>query len=133
MTRAREIRTFSMRSPPLVADRRSLAITDLASGTGSTLRAISSRLPRRQRWRLVDHDPELLERASSALAAGRRCRDGLRRYLIEVKSVLRERADLVTASALLDLVSDDWLDRLTRVTVRAPVAWSTRRSLTTGG
>jgi hypothetical protein len=69
-----------------VADRGSLAIVDLASGAGATLRAISSRLPAPQRWRLVDHDLELLERA-------------------------------LTASALLDLVSADWLDRLARATV----------------
>jgi hypothetical protein len=101
-----------------VADRRSLAITDLASGTGSTLRAIASRLPRRQRWRLVDHDPELLERASSALAAVGDVVTVSADIDIEVENVLRERADLVTASALLDLVSADWLDRLARATVR---------------
>ena len=101
-----------------VADRRSLAIIDLASGTGSTLRAIASRLPRRQRWRLVDHDPELLERASSALAAVGDVVTVSADIDIEVENVLRERADLVTASALLDLVSADWLDRLARATVR---------------
>ena len=63
-----------------LADRGSVAIVDLACGTGATLRAIASRLPRRQRWRLVDHDLALLARASSAPAAGDRCRDGPRRY-----------------------------------------------------
>jgi hypothetical protein len=42
--------------------RASIAVVDLACGTGSTLRAISSRLPMRQDWRLVDNDLGLLAR-----------------------------------------------------------------------
>jgi hypothetical protein len=100
-----------------VADRGSLAIVDLAAGAGATLRAISSRLPMPQRWRLVDHDLELLERASAAPAAGAEIATIPADIAREIEAVLDQPADLVTASALLDLVSADWLDRLARATV----------------
>ena len=40
-----------------------LSIVDLGSGTGSTVRALSARLPTTQAWRLVDNDPVLLAEA----------------------------------------------------------------------
>jgi hypothetical protein len=101
-----------------VAGRDSLDVVDLASGAGATLRAISSRLPKPQRWRLVDHDFELLERASSAPAAGAEVATIPADLARDIEAVLDEPADLVTASALLDLVSADWLDRLARAVVR---------------
>ena len=97
-----------------VADLGSLAIVDLASGAGATLRAISSRLPHPQRWRLVDNDLEQLARASSPKAPGRNVERVLADIAREIDNVLGEPIDLVTASALLDLVSADWLDRLAR-------------------
>ena len=97
-----------------VADRGSLDIVDLASGAGATLRAISSRLPKPQRWRLVDHDLELLERASSAPVAGAEVATIPADIAHEIEAMLDGPADLVTASALLDLVSADWLQRLAR-------------------
>jgi hypothetical protein len=100
-----------------VADRDSLAVVDLAAGAGSTLRAISSRLPSPQRWRLVDHDLELLERASSAPVAGMEVATIPADIAREIEAVLDQPADLVTASALLDLVSAEWLDRLARAIV----------------
>src|SRR5437899_1892497 len=45
-------------------DQSSIAVVDLGCGTGATLRAISSRLPGRQDWRLVDNDLGLLARAT---------------------------------------------------------------------
>ena len=50
----------------------SVRIVDLASGTGSTLRALSARLPARQNWQLVDNDLGLLARAT-AFRSHRRC------------------------------------------------------------
>jgi hypothetical protein len=100
-----------------VADRGSPAVVDLAAGAGSTLRAISSRLPAPQRWRLVDHDRELLGRASSAPVVGMEVVTIPADIAREIESVLDEPADLVTASALLDLVSAEWLDRLARAIV----------------
>src|SRR5436309_1558344 len=47
------------------ADRTAIAVVDLACGTGATVRAISSHLPPRQQWRLVDNDLGLLARAAA--------------------------------------------------------------------
>ena len=46
----------------LLAGRPSVALVDLACGTGSTFRALSPRISARQTWRLVDHDVNLLAR-----------------------------------------------------------------------
>lgn len=96
-----------------VANHGSIAIVDLASGTGATFRSVSSRLPYLQSWRLVDHDLSLLARASShAPAAGKDVVTIPIDIALEIEAALDEPVDLVTTSALLDLVSADWLDRL---------------------
>jgi SAM-dependent methyltransferase len=96
-----------------LADRGSIAIVDLACGTGATSRAIASRLPRRQRWRLVDNDPALLARAAaSAPAGGQEIVTALIDIAHELEAALEEPVDLVATSALLDLVSAEWLARL---------------------
>jgi SAM-dependent methyltransferase len=90
-----------------------VAVVDLACGTGSTLRAIAPRLPARQDWRLVDNDLSLLARAAAGKAvpgiAVTRIPVDLTR---DLEAALDGPVNLVTASALLDLVSDEWLDRL---------------------
>jgi hypothetical protein len=96
-----------------VADRASIAIVDLACGTGATLRAISSHLPRRQRWRLVDNDLNLLARAAlSAPSVGKNVVTIPIDIVREFDAALDDPLDLVTTSALLDLVSSEWLERL---------------------
>jgi SAM-dependent methyltransferase len=93
--------------------RASIRIVDLACGTGSTLRAVSPRLPARQRWTLTDHDPELLARVASTPTA-----EDIAVTVIpldldrDLDAALEGTVDLVTTSALLDLVSDRWLQRL---------------------
>jgi SAM-dependent methyltransferase len=91
-------------------------ITDLACGTGSTLRALAPRLAGAQTWRLVDHDEALLERAARAGASVGTdpppTVETLRADLAtDVEAVVALEADLVATSAFLDLVSDDWLAR----------------------
>lgn len=98
---------------------------DLGSGTGSNLRWLAPRLGGLAAWTLVDHDPELLARsgesgvegvpgvASVERVVGDLAREGLEAAL---------RADLVTASALLDLVSEAWLERLVAVCATARAA-----------
>ena len=101
------------------ARQHSVRVIDLASGTGSTLRALSPKLPPRQSWMLVDNDPDLLAAATSKnqdVSVTVVARDLSR----DPEAALEETVDLVATSALLDLVSDAWLRRVaTAVTARA--------------
>lgn len=85
-------------------------VLDLGSGTGSNLRYLSPRLPGGQRWTLLDHDRTLLARVRPpgphvevVPMEGELATDGIEAV---------DQADLVTASALLDLVSETWLRTL---------------------
>lgn len=98
-----------------------LRVVDLGAGTGSTLRLLSSLMPEPQHWTLVDNDAALL-----ATIAGRQ---GARRIVVEaVHADLADRslltrllrgADLVTASALMDLVSEGWCRTLVSAAARS--------------
>jgi hypothetical protein len=86
-------------------------VLDLGSGTGSNLRYLASRLPPPQTWALVDHDADLLARVEDRLM------DGVKafRALGDLSAVglrLVHASHLVTASALLDLMSHEWLEAL---------------------
>jgi SAM-dependent methyltransferase len=95
------------------ADRSALAIVDLACGTGATLRAISARLPARQTWRLVDNDLSLLARAAPAETDVDKAITTVPVDIAhDLEAALDGLVDLITVSALLDLVSADWLERL---------------------
>jgi hypothetical protein len=91
----------------------SISVVDLACGTGATLRAIGAHLPSRQNWRLVDNDLGLLATASTLarppeVAVTARTVDLAR----DLELALDGPVDLITTSALLDLVSAEWLERL---------------------
>jgi len=88
----------------------SLAIVDLACGTGATARAIAPHLARRQHWRLVDNDLGLLARV--AAPAGCTVEVVPLDLVRDLEAALDGAVDLVAATALLDLVSAEWLDRL---------------------
>jgi len=86
------------------------SVLDLGSGTGSNLRYLASMLSVPQEWTLLDHDPVLLARivapaesVSVTPIRGDLAAEGLAEI---------HHADLVTASALLDLASADWLSSL---------------------
>jgi hypothetical protein len=93
------------------ADAPAVAVTDLGCGTGATMRAVAKLLPARQNWRLVDNDEALLEKAADAAPAGAEVAAVAVNLAGAIDSVLSD-CDLVTTSALLDLVSAAWLDRL---------------------
>lgn len=81
-------------------------IVDLGSGTGSTLRAFAPVLQRAAAWRLVDSDPALLAQAAASAGPDVALHElDLRR----LDALPLQGASLVTASALLDLCSRDWL------------------------
>jgi hypothetical protein len=109
-----------------------VTVVDLGTGTGSNLRYLIDVLPQRQEWLLVDRDRRLLDELGDrmqawAIARGyqvrrehdvlilrreaRECRIGTRQMDLGVLAddeLFRGR-HLVTASALLDLVSVEWL------------------------
>lgn len=122
------------------AHQRSTArFIDLACGTGANLRYLAPRVGGEQQWLLVDNDPALLDEAASAplgcgpappgggiallneggvpfatARASSGCRAQTRRLDLTTDLRLLDFAPdiIVTASALLDLVSDRWLGQL---------------------
>ncbi|NBD96154.1 MAG: class I SAM-dependent methyltransferase [Gammaproteobacteria bacterium] len=89
---------------------------DLGSGHGSNLRYLADRLPAATDWLLIDHDSDLLSRARDRVAGTHPA------LAVELRTLDLERlerddldgAGLVTASALFDLASREWIDRLAR-------------------
>lgn len=125
-----------------------LDVIDLACGSGANLRALAPRIGGAQRWRLIDHDPALLAVLPHAMAQWAQ-QQGYRIQRIEGREaalhiegagfsvelvcacidLVRDldtidfgQARLVTASALLDLVSAAWLEALLRRTCASRAA-----------
>ncbi len=102
------------------AERGRLSILDLGSGTGATLRALAPRLPCEQHWLLVDKDPALLAACPESrpeVEVATACLD----LAADLEMLPWTAVDLVTGSALLDLVSTTWLERLAALCDRAAV------------
>lgn len=95
-----------------LAELPSVAIVDLGCGAGSNLRALAPHIPSPQRWTLVDNDLSLLARALEATPANVTARGVPIDLAHDLELALDGPVDLVTTSALLDLVSEDWLERL---------------------
>lgn len=90
-------------------------ILDLGCGTGATWRALLPHLPAGARWRLVDNDADLLRIAASQIGADA---ETVLADLADVAALPLDGVSLVTASALLDLVSGAWVKALAaRLTV----------------
>ena len=91
-------------------------IVDLGCGRGSNMRFLAPRLNGHQRWKLIDHDAILLAQARQR-AAGLGNSQGqpvaVETHCVSLEPLAEvplDDAHLVTASALLDLVSQQWID-----------------------
>ena len=93
--------------------RSRLRVVDLGSGTGSNLRRTAPSLAPGQTWTLVEWDPALIAAGSARLAGAPVTWNYRRLDLASDLALVADRpCDLMTASALLDLVSAAWLDEL---------------------
>ena len=123
----------------LAASSTPLVVHDLGSGTGSMLRWLAPRLPGPQHWLLLDLDAELLQVAGSTPAPlavdGTPVTVATHRVDVTTYGADLSAADLVTASALLDLWTERELQRvvdacaLARVPVLFTLSVSGRVSL----
>jgi hypothetical protein len=117
----REPFDHATRSEPLtravvdaLARDRPVRIVDLGTGTGSNVRYLAPRIEAPQEWLLVDGDRDVLTNLPPRM---RTVQDRVRYETRQMdlggldSSVIADR-DLVTASALLDLVSPAWIARL---------------------
>jgi SAM-dependent methyltransferase len=124
--------------------RGQVCVLDLGCGTGSNLRATAPLLAAEQHWTLVDHDQTLLDAAVvrlSAWASAAERRDGqlrlikggkqitvrLRRADLarDLEGVFEVRPNLVTASALFDLASADFIAAAAAEVVRSRAVFYT--------
>lgn len=147
----REPVDHASRAPELAAKVRAhfagharVRVVDLGCGTGSNLRATSALLGAEQHWTLVDYDPALLAAARQRLTewadAARADTDAL--VLVkagktltvrfveadlnrDLAAVLSGAPDLVTASALFDLISERWIAEFARAVREAGAAFYT--------
>jgi Methyltransferase domain len=104
-----------------LADAGRPVIRDLGCGTGSMARWLAPRLAGPQHWIMHDRDPVLLAHAAAGVADGRAVTAATER-----RDITRLREDdlagtsLVTASALLDLLTAGEVDRLAEVCAGIP-------------
>jgi hypothetical protein len=118
--RSRElVRELRSRLP----EHRPLVIHDLACGSGSMGRWLGPLLPGPQRWILYDRDPDLLVLAEALVRGPVEARLG---DVTKLSSADLAGADLITASALLDLLTADELVALVAACagVRCPVLFT---------
>ncbi len=120
------------------ADRDDITVADLGCGTGSTLRAVAAMLPKNQTWRLYDYDPALLAAARSRLASwaneatdegdalvlswyGKTLRVHFEQIDLnaDLSAVMNASPHLITASALFDLVSTQWIETFSQTVATA--------------
>src|SRR4051812_11077880 len=87
-------------------------VRDLGCGTGSLARWLAPLLPGAKRWILVDRDPALLAHAAASTPFPV---EPVRGDVTELTAADLAESDLVTCSALLDLLTAGEVDRLAGV------------------
>ena len=114
------------------AGKSDIRVLDIGCGAGSNVRGSYQLLPAKQSWRMVDHDPLLLETARRDLIrwaddVTEPAEDSNLLHLVKdqksieielivgdiaggIQDVLPHHVDLVTAAALLDLCSQKWIE-----------------------
>ena len=106
---------------------RPIRVADLGCGSGSQGRWLAPRLSGAQSWRLYDRDPSLLDLAGARMP--RTSADGAtvstrmcRRDLGDLTAQDLDGTDLVTGSALLDLLDRQEVESMTRAVVGSDCA-----------
>jgi hypothetical protein len=127
-----------------LGQRGQVEVLDLGCGTGSNLRATAPLLGEEQRWTLVDHDVGLLQAALSRLTQWARYSERRDNQLVlhkdgkcisvrllradlahDLDRVFATTPDLVTASALFDLASPDFISEVAAEVVRSRATFYT--------
>jgi hypothetical protein len=108
---------------PALPSTGGLVVHDLGSGTGSMARWLAPQLRGPQHWVLHDRDGELLDLAAANPPAEASDRapvtvETRRRDITRLDPAELADADLLTASALLDMMTADELDRLATTCAR---------------
>lgn len=99
-----------------------LVVLDLGCGTGSMARWLPGRLRGEQHWILQDRDPALLERASTRPVAADDApvtAETWQHDITEISAASLGGSSLVTASALLDLLTAGEVERLAKACATA--------------
>jgi SAM-dependent methyltransferase len=108
----------------LLPARRPVVVHDLGCGTGSMARWLAPQLPGPQHWVMYDRDPDLLAHAAAGVppltADGSRVTVETRqRDITRLDRRDLSGASLVTASALLDMLTAAEVERIARSCVEA--------------